>query len=489
MLVLALDVGTSSTRARCYGAGGAGLAGVEGRRQYEAAPTAEGGVELEAPALLEAVAGAVDDCLEAAGRRAAEIGGVGVSAFWHGLLGLDGAGRPLTPVLTWADTRSAGAAGRLRRELDEPALHARTGCHIHPCYFPAKLAWLRERDPARFRSARVWCGAPEYLAARLFGVAPAALRWSLSMASGTGLLDHEGAAWHRPLLEHLDLDPARLPEIGEAPWTGLAAPFARRWPSLARVPWFPAWGDGACSSVGSDAGVPGRLALNLGTSSALRLVTRAAPAPPRGLWHYRVDAARHLLGGATSEGGNVVTWCHRTLRLPDDPEALDRAVSALPPGAGGLIALPFLAGERSPGWRAEARGALVGLGLATGPVEILRALMEAVAHRLALIHERLVPLAAPGAPVIASGGALLASRAWQQILADALGVPLRLSQEQEASSRGAALLALERLGAPPPPPLPPGPTVEPDPGRHAHYRAARERQRHLYDSVVGLGVS
>ncbi len=157
------------------------------------------------------------------------------------------------------------------------------------------------------------------------------------------------------------------------------------------------------------------------------------------------DQARSIVGGATSEGGNVVAWCRRVLALGDD-DAVDRALADLPPAGHGLVALPFIAGERSPGWRDDARAAVTGLHLGTLPVEILRALMEAVAYRLALIHERLAPVAAPGHAVVASGGALLRSPVWTGIVADALGVPMTLSSETEASSRGAAILALAALG-------------------------------------------
>ncbi|HET7875544.1 MAG TPA: gluconokinase, partial [Methylomirabilota bacterium] len=440
-------------------------------------------------ALLEAVARAVDNCLAGCGRRARDIGAAGASVFWHSLLGLDPGGAPLTPVLTWADTRSAGAAAELRERLDPGQVHARTGAPLHSTFFPAKLGWLCRSQPDLFGRAARWCGFAEYLLERLTG----AWRASVSMASGTGLMDQAAAAWDRPLLDALGLDPGRLPPIDDAPAPGLAEPFQSRWPALAHVPWYPAWGDGACSNIGSECTGPERVALNLGTSSALRLVSpdgdRPGFGPPPGLWRYRVDARRSLVGGATSEGGNVVAWCRGVLRLPPDAEAVERAVAAVGADSHGLTALPFLAGERSPGWRADARGAVVGLSLGTTPAAVLRAMMEAVAYRLALIHERLAPLADPRHRVIASGGALHASPAWAEIVADVLGAPLELCPEPEASARGAALLALERLGAAAPPPLPPGPTVTPDPRRHALYRAALNRQRGLYDTVVGPPLS
>ncbi len=486
MLVLALDVGTSSARARAFDAGGRAQAGAEGHVAYEPRTTQDGGVELDADALLEAVARALDACLAGCGPSAGRIAAVGASVFWHSLLALDETGRPLTPVITWADTRSAEAAAELRAAHDERAIHARTGAPLRAAFFPAKLRWLRAARPALFDRAATWCGFAEYLQARLTG----AIGASLSMASGTGLLDQVHGGWDGALLSVAGISTRQLPPIDDSARPGLAAPWASRWPALARVPWHPARGDGACSNVGSDCWEPGRVALNLGTSAALRVV-RPEPlgphvATPWGLWRYRVDGARALVGGATSEGGNVLAWCRKTLALPRDDAALEQAIGALPADGQGLTALPFFAGERSPGWRAEARAAVAGLSLDTGAVEITRALLESVAFRLAEVYDRLRPLAADDHVVVGSGGALGHSPAWAQIVTDALGVPMALGHDAEASARGAALLALEALGLPRPPIPPPARILRPDPERHARYRAARERQARLYDNVVGF---
>jgi len=481
MLVLALDVGTSSARALAFDAAGVALTGSEGRATYQVRATPDGGAELDPDEVVEAVTAAVDACLAAIAARAGEIAGVGISSFWHSLLALDAQGRPLTGAITWADTRAAADAAALAAAPGAHAQHQRTGAPPHASFWPAKLMWLARARPDVLARAQLLAGFPEYLALRLTGRA----HTSLSMASGTGLLDHRGSAWDAALAARCGADATRLPAIDDAP-ASLASPWAERWPALARVPWWPAWGDGACSNIGSACADARRVALNVGTSAALRIVRAAPEALPQGLWHYRVDADRHLVGGATSEGGNVLAWCRDVLALPADPAALETALAASPVDGHGLTCLPFLAGERAPGWRADARAAIAGLSLATGPLEIARALLEAVACRLALIYERLAPLAAPDHRVVASGGALAHSPAWAALIADALGAPLALAPEAEASSRGAALLALQRLGVPPPPEQPSTmQIVRPDPTRHARLRAARARQQRLYESVVG----
>jgi gluconokinase len=478
-MIVGLDIGTSSTRARLYDVDGRAVKGRFHQEGYQAATTIDGGSELDPTHLLQAVVACLDRVLGPT--PPSEILGVGVTTFWHGLLGLDRSGQPVTPVFTWADTRAALAARQLREELDEDATHARTGCHIHPCYWPAKLRWLRQERSVDFRRVACWGSIGEYLELVLFGEAAT----SLSMASATGLFDQTSLTWDSSVLEAAGIDDTRLfalcdRNVGRY---GLRPVWRRRWPPLVAAPWFPAVGDGAASNIGSDCADLTRIALNVGTSAALRVVTETPVPPPRGLWRYRLDRQRPLVGGATSEGGNVYAWLGSILRLPEQGE-LEVALSGQEPDAHGLTMLPFLAGERSPGWRSERRGALSGLSLATSAIDIVRAGLEAVALRLAIVYDLLTPLVAADHTIVASGGALIRSRAWTQIMADVLGRPLALSGEEEATSRGGALLALESLGHPMPSSAAwVGATIEPDLARHARYRDARSRQVRLDERV------
>jgi gluconokinase len=225
----------------------------------------------------------------------------------------------------------------------------------------------------------------------------------------------------------------------------------------------------------------------VGTSGAMRVLWKAESVEiPDGPWCYRADAERYVMGGALSDGGNLIEWLRNTLRLPD-PEKSEELLSDMEPDSHGLTFLPLLAGERGPGWADRANGTVSGLSMSSKPVEILRAAMEAVAFRFAIIAEML-DTASPGEKeVVASGGGFLHSPTWTRIMADTLGRPVTLSGVKEASSRGAALIALEALGGPEieAADVPLGETFEPDPGRHEIYRRALERQRRLYDAVLG----
>jgi gluconokinase len=255
--------------------------------------------------------------------------------------------------------------------------------------------------------------------------------------------------------------------------------------SYARL--FPAMGDGAANNIGSDCVDKSAAGLMIGTSGAMRVAWAGEPpeAVPDSLWCYRADHRRVVVGGALSDGGGLYGWLTGALKLGADAD--DAALAAMQPDAHGLTVLPFWAGERSTGWSAQARGAILGLTMNTSPAEIVRAAMEAVAYRFALIAESLLPFA-PEAEIRASGGALSASPTWTQILADALGRPLHLAPAREASSRGAVLLALESLGAIEDiaalPTLAPGQTFTPDQTRHALYREGLARQQRAYEAIV-----
>jgi gluconokinase len=391
-------------------------------------------------------------------------------------------------VFTWADTRAAEAAKELRERLDEAAVHRRTGCVLHSSYPTAKLLWLCRSFPEAFEDSERFLSPGEYLHLRLFGEA----RAGTSMASGTGLLDQNRKVWDEELLDALPIGEEQLSPISDEPSWGLRKEWARRWPALEDVPWFPAVGDGACSNVGSGCTGRERMALMVGTSGALRVLWRADSARvPEGLWCYRSDAKRFVAGGALSDGGNLVEWLRKTLRLPGEEET-EILLAGMEPDAHGLTFLPLLAGERGPGWADEANGTVAGLSMVTRPVEILRAAMEAVALRFALIAHRLdeaFPERSGGREIIATGGGLLGSPAWTQIAADALGRPITASAVPEASGRGAALLALEALGGPAIEEVeaPLGEVHQPDLARHAVYGEALNRQRKLYDAVVRKG--
>ena len=234
MRVLALDVGSSSTRACAYDERARPL-GECAQRKYSARTARDGSTELDARELVRAA--------EAVLAEAGEADALGGSCFWHSLLLLDDQHEPLTPVLLWQDRRAVAQADALAERLDEPAVHERTGCVLHPSYWPAKLAWLAEQGA--LAGARRAVSFADYLFLHLTGE----LRTTLSIASGTGLLDLRARTWDGELLEELGIAEALLPPLS-------AEPAGTSYPPL---------GDGACSNLGCGCLTADRAALTTST--------------------------------------------------------------------------------------------------------------------------------------------------------------------------------------------------------------------------------
>ena len=481
--LLALDIGSSGIRAALFNDQGAEIDGATVRVGYSAS-TSEFAT-FDAEALLEQVAQTIDTLFARLHQSSIHIELIAISCFWHSLVGIDADGFATTPVLGWADSRAAAAVYQLRSEFDEAKTHARTGCRFHPSYWPAKLRRLRNDEPEVFERTRRWLSFADYLTLNCFGE----MSTSVSMASGTGLLNQRTCEWDSELAEAAGITLQSLPTIADShqSFRGLTPAYELRWPQLSEARLFPAIGDGAANSIGSGCQTTERVTLMIGTSGAMRVCFVGDPPPrlPPELWCYRADRDRIIIGGALSDGGGLYHWLKESLLAAGDFAAIESELNLLLPDAHGLTILPFWAGERSTGWNPDAHGAILGLSLKTMPIEIVRAAMEAVAYRFAMIARALQPFA-PGAALVASGYALRSSPTWVQILADVLGRSVMLSELSEASMRGAALLALEAAGkiqAIEEFSMPIETVFEPNIAHHARYQQGLDRQERIYKKL------
>ena len=391
--------------------------------------------------------------------------------------------------------------------------HARTRAHMHTrrqrhacarvrayllgqrpaAQAPAQLRRFSRESPREFARVARWQTLTSLIQSRWTGARH--LPVSFSEASWTGLLDFLALAWDAALARVVGLDPGTLPELADHKDArrGLCEAYRRRWPELAGALLFPAVGDGAAANIGAKCVSQDRVCVTIGTSAAVRIVLplgeeQKEPLPPKGLWCYRLDKRRVLLGGALTDGGSLFEWLRGLgLGSPSGDADLDleAELAAMGPDEHGLTVLPFLSGERAPGWQPDARGTICGLTRQTTSAQLMRAGLESVALRLAAIVELLGPWLGPGAVIVGSGEALRASPAWQQILADATGHQVVMERESEATSRGVALLAEQALGGASTPPLEPHVLRRPDAAARAKYAAARARQEDLYRRLYG----
>ncbi len=473
--ILAIDIGSSSTRAEVFDASLNTVDNTFAQRTYNLETGADGKAELDPAMLLETVF----TCIDAATKSVDHIDAIGTSCFWHSLMGIDADGEPSTAVLMWADTRAAASVSQLTAEIDPSAHHQITGSRLHTSYPMAKLRWLLDTQPEVVARTVRWMSFPEFLQERLTGMAGI----STSMASGTGLFDRRTLRWSTPTLGHLGLSEDMLNPRDDRP---VVIENNRDWPKLNNARWIPAIGDGAANNLGSHAISPNHPALMVGTTGALRVVTSQPPdtLPPR-LWQYRLDSDNALLGGALSEGGGVIAWLMDHFDTGNHQD-VERQIAGNRPDSHGLTVLPYFAGERSPNWHSDAVGTIHGLRFDTRPIDIIQATMESIGFSFASILENLAHMLEPPVEIIATGNALRLNQTWIQMIADISGYTLLLPRKTESSLRGAALHALRQIGEEPPQPdiRSDSTRFDPRPERTEQYTEPRERQAHLYQLLV-----
>jgi gluconokinase len=454
-VVLGIDLGTTATK----------VVAVDGA--YRVVSTVERPAPLRTGRQGEAVhdpetvlAGVVEAVRESAGLcagRGLTVVALSFSAALHTLLALDSSGEPLTSALSWADTRAAGIAGRLRAAGGADALHRVTGTPVHSMSPLTKLAWFTAHEPDLVRRTATWCGLKDYVLSRFTG----RLVTDLSCASATGLLDMRTTRWHGPALDIAGVSGDRLPQLVQPTAVFTLLPEAAAALGLpAGLPVVAGAGDGPLASLAVGAIEPATAALSLGTSGALRVVRDRPGVDERcRVFCYYLTDGLWVLGGAVSNAGVVAQWAAESFGGADVADLLKEAAQ-VEPGAEGLIALPHLLGERAPWWDPDARGALIGLRRGHGRAHMTRAMIEGVGQQLALVRDSLLAADAPITSVRATGGALR-SPLWAEIVAAALDMPLEITDDAAGSGFGAALLARHALGDLPS-------LTSPVPGARAH---------------------
>lgn len=491
-IVLAVDIGTSATKAVLFDGEGRILS--LARRAYPLLTPHPDWAEQDPEAVYLAVLETIREAYASrpAGRR---VEGVAFSAQWYSTMPVAADDQALSPYLTWSDRRSAPIAEALRRSEAGRGIYQATGCPLDAIYPLAKIAWLGQAGlpgaAARYISIK------EYVFRRLFG--EYLVDWS--MASSTGLFDIRRRDWSPEALAAARIGPATLSTPVSPYYT------CTRWRSeaLARtglpqgIPCVVGAGDGVLSSVGVGAVGRGIAAVNVGSSAACRYLIRTPTVDPQErLWTYALDEDWWVIGGIVSSGGIVYDWFVRQWAGVEasggspDP-ALHATLNALaarvPPGAEGLTFLPYLSGEQCPVWDPETTGGFLGLTLRHGQGHLTRAVYEGIALSLARVAAALAETVEPIEEVRVTGG-LLGSSTWLQVAADMWGTRILVPESPEGSALGAAVLAWVALGMAPDLGVAgelvrPTRVVEPEAGRHQLYRGYLDRAERLLAAVKG----
>jgi xylulokinase len=378
-----------------------------------------------------------------AGRRA-DVAAVGVSGLGPCVVAADEEGRPLRPAILYGiDSRARQQIVRLRAELGAEAILSRCGAQLTSQSVGPKLRWLADQEPQVWAATRRVYGAASFLVARL---------------TGEYVLDHHSASHWAPLYDETRND--WIPEWAARAAPGLPLP-RLVWPqeTCGRVTREGAAATGlaegtpvAAGSIDSWAEVaasglrgPGVGLLVYGTSMFLTEVGSPAHADPR-LWRtVGFTPGSHNVAAGVGSAGALTAWARELAGGPPFADLFAEAAAA-GPGAGGLLALPYFAGERTPWFDPDLRGALFGLTAAHGRGHVFRALLEASAFAVRHNLEVMAEAGATIARLLGSGGGATGPL-WPQIVSDVTGIAQDVQTGAEGAGVGAALFAAVCAGA------------------------------------------
>ncbi len=453
--ILAHDLGTTGNKATLYDREGklVGSAFYGYKTEFANTGWAEQNPEDWWQAICQSTRRLVQ---EVAGLRPDEIACITFSGQMQGCVPLDANARPLRNAIIWADQRSVAQVNWVAERISPERVYAITGHRLSASYSLAKILWLRDHQPDVYRATHKFVLAKDSIVARLTGN----FVTDLSDGSGMNLYDLEAEAWSGNILEAAQINPAQLPDLRRSiDVVGELLPDAAEEIGLAAgTPVVIGGGDGPCASVGAGITREGLAYNYIGSSSWIALATTRPIFDPA----QRVVSFAHVVPGMFMPTGTMQAagasyqWVRDQLCLPEAEAAQSLNISPYdlmnltaeqsPPGANGLIYLPYLMGERSPHWNPRARGAFIGLTIRHTRADIVRAVLEGCSLNLGLIFNTFTEQGAQVEAMRLIGGGAR-GRFWNRILADVYGIPVhRLAILEEATSMGAALVGGVGIG-------------------------------------------
>lgn len=442
-IVIGIDVGTTTTKVIAVDTASSWR--VAAYREYKLAEPQPRWQVQNPRMVLDALDGALAEVVGASAGRAIDV--IGVGSAMHGLVGLDDQLRPVTDIITWADTRAHAEAAELRAAGRGKELLHLSGTPVHPMSPLVKLMWFSRHDTATASRVHRWVGLKDLVLLHLTG----RLVTELSTASASGLLDLSTRQWSESSLALAGVRREQLPEV--LPTTALlelSYEAGDRVGLPAGIPVNVGATDGPLGNLGTGAIEPGIAGLSMGTSGAVRTVVEEPKFDVDGrLFCYALTDDAWVLGAAISNGGVVARWAGEVY-APDVPAGPLRDVQIMamaadvPAGSDGLVMLPYLLGERAPLWDPELTGAVLGVRHAHGRGHFIRAAIEGVALQMSSLVD-VLDTVTPVTEVRCTGGVFRADL-WRQVMAATIGRPLVPTDDAEGSALGAAILALYSTG-------------------------------------------
>jgi gluconokinase len=444
---IAVDIGTTSTKAVLFTESGTVV--TQNSIEYPLYTPITAAAEQDPEEIWTAVTTAVNLLIKTSKLEPSELLFVSFSAAMHSLIAIGKNGQLLTRSITWADNRSAKWATQLKQTQQGQNLYHRTGTPIHAMSPLVKLIWLRNEQPQIFEQAAKFISIKEYIFYRLFQD----YLVDYSIASATGLMNLKTLNWDQEALEIAGITEQHLSRL--VPTTHIIEKISQdsacELGIAANTPIVMGASDGVLSNLSVGAISPGKVAVTVGTSGAVRtLVEQPWTDQEQRLFCYAFTENFWVIGGAVNNGGIVFQWLKNlfsdTQQVEQNSyELLTQLAENIAPGSEGLIFHPYLAGERSPIWDANATGSFVGLTLRHTKAHLIKAVLEGIVFNLNLVLQALQDCIGKPTSIHLTGG-LAQSHVFRQILADVFAQEITVPTSYESSCLGAFVLGLYALG-------------------------------------------
>jgi xylulokinase len=383
-----------------------------------------------------------------AGKSPADIKAVVFSGQSMGCLCVDKNGSPLSSSIIWQDGRAANEAAAVVARVGgkQEALRI-AGQQFTANYSLSKLMWIKANKPEIYKQTYKMLAAKDYMTFRMTG------RFVTDHCDAAFMqaYDMSTRGWSAKLIDAAGIDSDMFPEILEA--TDIAGYVTRQAANdlgiASGVPVAVGSGDGPSAALGAGAASSGDSYLCVGTSTWLSVLADKYIPDPEGRLQVYPSAVPglYLLAGTMQAGGLSYSWARKQYFDPSTPYSeIDAMIENTPPGAGGIIYLPYLMGERSPWWNTKARGAFVGMSAETKRGHMLRAVLEGVAMNLQLIREDITRFTRLAGEINIIGGGAKGD-VWRQIIADVLQTTVcKTATTDEATNFGAAIIGAVAIG-------------------------------------------
>ncbi len=485
--LLGIDSSTTATKALLVDKDGQVVAVAS--TSYPFARPRPGWTEQDPDLFWQGTVRSIRAVLDQAGASGQDVAAVGLTGQMHGMVLLDSHGEVVRPCILWNDQRTARQCAEITERVGAQRVLDITGNPVLTGFTAPKILWTRQHEPEAYRRVAHILLPKDYVRYRLSG----AHVTDVSDASGMSLLNVKARAWSDEMLQALDIPRAWLPDVTESPIASarISQAGAEATGLLAGTPIVGGAGDQAAGAVGSGIVREGLVSVSLGTSGVVFAASNEYRVEAEGRLHafcHAVPGMWHLMGVMLSAAGSF-QWYHDCLAPDVSFDALTAEAEAAPPGAEGLLFLPYLTGERMPYADPQARGAWVGLTVRHGRGHLTRAVLEGVAFGLKDGFElmRQAGLGSFERVIVSGGGAK--SPLWRRILASVFETGLATVNTTEGAAYGAALLAGVGVGVWGDVPQAAGAAIRvtgedrPDPAQAAAYRRLYPLYHGLYAAL------